>query len=240
MSDAAANTAPTPTASAGDAIYALYPVFRAAPKLRKELADPDDRRDAAQEIENLFKSWEGRVDIRGTYSTVGFRPDADMMLWLVGGSPQDLQQAVVERRLMSVGRHLELTWSFMGVVKPAEFTPDHAPAFVKGTPPETFLCVYPFVRTAEWYLLPPEERGALLAEHGGAGREFPEILTNTTSAFGLGDWEWILAFEAAHMDSIVDCIRRLRETKARLYTKVEVPFVTGIRKPIADVLADLS
>ena len=240
MSHAAADADETTSASAPDAIYALYPVFTAAPELRTQLKDPDDRRDASQEIENLYKSWEGRVDVRGTYSTVGFRPDADVMLWLVGRSPQDLQQGVVELRRTSVGRHLQLTWSFMGVVKPAEFTPDHAPAFVKGTPPETFLCVYPFVRTPEWYLLPPQERGALLAEHGGAGREFPEILTNTTSAFGLGDWEWILAFEAARMDSIVDCIRRLRETNARLYTKVEVPFVTGIRKPVPDVLADLS
>jgi hydrogen peroxide-dependent heme synthase len=240
MSDTSRPEDGTTTASGGDAIYALYPVFKATPKLRKEITDPDDRRAAAQEIENLYKSWEGRVDVRGTYSTVGFRPDADVMLWLIGSSPQELQRAVVEFRRTPLGRHLQLTWSFMGVVKPAEFTPDHAPAFVKGAPPEMFLCVYPFVRTPEWYLLPPEERGALLAEHGGAGREFPEILTNTTSAFGLGDWEWILAFEAARVDSIVECIRRLRETKARLYTKVEVPFVTGIRKPVADVLADLS
>ena len=71
------------------------------------------------------------------------------------------------------------------------------------------------------------------------GREFPEVLANTTSAFGLGDWEWILAFEAERADSLVDCIRRLREAKARLYTKVEIPFVTGIRKSVADVLDDL-
>jgi hydrogen peroxide-dependent heme synthase len=222
-----------------DAMYTLYPVFKATPKLRKAIGDSDDRRDAAQEIENLYKSWEGRIDVRGTYSTVGFRHDADLMLWLVGRSPQDLQRAVVEFGRTRPGRHVDLSWSFMGVVKPAEFTPDHAPAFVKGSPPETFLCVYPFVRTAEWYLLPAQERGELLAEHGGAGREFPDILTNTTSAFGLGDWEWILAFESARLDSIVDCIRRLRETKARRYTKVEVPFVTGIRKPVADVLDDL-
>ena len=80
----------------------------------------------------------------------------------------------------------------------------------------------------------------MLAEHGGAGREFPDILANTTSAFGLGDWEWILAFEADHLASIVDCIRRLREAKARLYTKVEIPFVTGIRKTVADAFADLA
>jgi chlorite dismutase len=96
------------------------------------------------------------------------------------------------------------------------------------------------VRTPEWYLLPRQERGALLAEHGIIGREFPEVLTNTTSAFGLGDWEWILAFEADEADRIVDCIRRLREAPARLYTKVEVPFVTGIRKPVAACLQDIA
>ena len=222
-----------------ETIYTLYPVFVGSDDLRDVLDDVDDRRDAAQEIENLYKSWEGTVQVRGTYSTVGFRADADLMLWLHGDSPDVLQRALVEFRRTTVGRLIEPTWMFMGAVKPAEFTADHAPAFVKGTPPEKFLCVYPFVRTPEWYLLPREERGELLREHGGAGREFPEVLANTTSAFGLGDWEWILAFEAERADSLVDCLRRLREAKARLYTKVEIPFVTGIRKPVADVLDDL-
>ena len=222
-----------------DTVYALYAVFMGSDDLREELADPDDRRDAAQEIENLYKSWEGTITVRGTYSTVGFRPDADLMIWLFGSTPQDVQRALVEFRRTRVGRLTDLTWTFMGVVKPAEFTADHAPAFVKGTPPETFLCVYPFVRTPEWYLLPRDERGELLREHGLAGREFPEVLANTTSNFGLGDWEWILAFEAEKAESLVDVIRRLRETKARLYTKEEIPFITGIRKPVADAIADL-
>jgi chlorite dismutase len=111
---------------------------------------------------------------------------------------------------------------------------------VKGDPPATYLCVYPFVRTPEWYLLPDDERAALLREHGGTGREFPDVLANTTSAFGLGDWEWILAFESDRLEAIVECIRRLRGTEARRYTKVEVPFVTGIRKPVAACLDDLA
>jgi len=220
-----------------DTIYALYPVFLASDEFRG--LSSEDLAEVSQEVENLYKDWEGRVDVRGTYSTVGFRADADLMLWLHGDAPDVLQRALVEFRRTTVGRLIEPTWMFMGAVKPAEFTADHAPAFVKGTPPEKFLCVYPFVRTPEWYLLPREERGELLREHGGAGREFPEVLANTTSAFGLGDWEWILAFEAERADSLVDCIRRLRETEARLYTKVEIPFVTGIRKSVADVLDDL-
>ena len=221
-------------------IYALYPVFSADATFRDAFADAEDRGRAAREIEDLFKTWASSVEVRGTYSTVGFRADADLMLWLVGGSADEVQRALVEFRRTEAGRRLELAWTFMGVVKPAEFSADHAPAFVKGDAPGTYLCVYPFVRTPEWYLLPSQERAELLREHGGAGREFPDILANTTSAFGLGDWEWILAFESDRLEAIVECIRRLRETKARLYTKVEVPFVTGIRKDPAGCLDDLA
>ncbi len=118
-------------------------------------------------------------------------------------------------RRTDLGRRLELSHAFTGIVRPAEFTRDHAPAFVKGEAPRRFLCVYPFVRTPEWYLLPSEERAALLREHGEMGREFPDVLANTTSAFGINDWEWILAFEADDLGRIVDCIRRLREAEAR-------------------------
>lgn len=222
-----------------DSIYALYPVFAASPDLRAELFEDDALRTAAEEIEALFKDWAGQVDVRGTYSTVGFRADADLVLWLTASRSEDLQRFLVEFRRTRAGDLLDPVWTFMGMVRPAEFTPDHAPAFVRGEAPRTFLCVYPFVRTPEWYLLSHDERGELLAEHGRMGREFPQVLANTTSAFGLGDWEWILAFETDELDALVDCVRRLRDSKSRTFAKVEVPFVTGIRKPVADALDDL-
>lgn len=224
--------------SAIETTYVLYPVFRGTDRFRKMKSGDLD--DAAQEIENLFKTWEGRVHVRGTYSTVGFRADSELMWWLIGSSPDDIQDALVQLRRTKAGRRLDMTWTFMGAVKPAEFTADHAPAFAKGEPPKKVLCVYPFVRTPQWYLLPPADRGALLAEHGIIGREFPDVLANTTSGFGLGDWEWLLAFEADRADRLVDCIRRLRDAGARLYTKEEIPFVTGLRKDVRAALADLT
>jgi len=218
-----------------ETVYALYPVFKASRAFRD--LDLDD---AAQEIENLFKEWEGRVAVRGVYSTVGFRADSDLMLWLIGPTPEDVQQALVAFGRTQAGRALDLSWTFMGVVKPAEFTADHAPAFVKGDPPKRFLNVYPFVRTPEWYLVPRDERAEMLREHGVIGREYPDVLANTTSAFGINDWEWILAFEADELDRLVDCIRRLRDAQARRFTKEEVPFVTGIRKDVRAAFADLA
>jgi chlorite dismutase len=218
-----------------ESLYALYPVFKAQAAFRNLDAD-----DAAQEIENLFKEWEGRIAVRGVYSTVGFRADSDIMLWLIGSSPDEMQGALAQLRRTVAGRLLDPVWMFMGVVKPAEFTSDHSPAFARGEPPKRFLNVYPFVRTSEWYLLPPEERESLLREHGERGRQFPDVLANTTSAFGINDWEWILAFEADDLGRIVECIRALRESPARRYTKEEVPFITGIRKDVREALTDLT
>lgn len=221
-----------------DVKYAYYPVFTRTPELEDRPAS--DREQLVHEADILFKEWADRVAVRGTYSTVGFRPDAHLMMWWVADSPEDVQEMLVAFTHTGLGKRLNLGWTFMGVVRPAEFAPDHLPAFLKGEAPKKYLCVYPFVRTPEWYLLSRDERAALLAEHGQMGREFPDVLANTTSAFGLGDWEWILAFEADELPRLVDCIRRLRQAEARRYTKVEVPFVTGIRKDLLAAVQDFA
>jgi len=220
-----------------DVKYAYYPVFKRTPDLGARPAS--DLEQLVHEADILLKEWADRVTVRGSYSTVAFRTNADLMMWWVATSAEDVQDLLVAFRQTGLGRRLELAYAFLGVVRPAEFSADHLPAFLKGEGPKNYLCVYPFVRTPEWYLLPREQRSALLSEHGGMGREFPDVLANTTSAFGLGDWEWILAFEADDLPRLVDCIRRLREAEARRFTKVEVPFVTGIRKDLAAAIGDL-
>jgi peroxiredoxin len=217
-----------------DLLYASYPVFRA---FTAEVGL--DRELAAKQLEELFADWEGRVQVRGAYSTAAFTAEADLMFWWVAPSVDDLQQLTIDFRRTQVGALCTPVHSFLGVVQPAEFAKDHLPAFAKGDPPKKYACVYPFVRTPEWYLLDPQERGRLLREHGEGGREFPEVQANTISAFGLGDYEWILAFEADSPDRIVKLIRRLRATDARRFTKLETPFITGIRKPLTEIVADL-
>ncbi|HZA40727.1 MAG TPA: hydrogen peroxide-dependent heme synthase [Actinomycetota bacterium] len=218
-----------------ETIYVAYPVFRADPDRLASV----DRTVAAKEIAALLDSFGGRVENRGIYSTAGFTAHADLMFWWIGPSADDLQDVMTAFRQTEVGRALEHTEVFLGLVQPAEFAPDHRPSFVAGKDPLKYLCVYPFVRTPEWYLLEPSERAKLLREHGEAARSFSDVQANTTMAFGLGDWEWILAFEAESPVRIVELIRQLRATEARRYTKVEIPFVTGIRKPIEAAIADL-
>src|SRR5262249_34157918 len=170
-------------------VYAHFLVLRSTPELRA--LDAAARDQAFHEADVLLKEWSDRVTLRGAYSTVGLRADADLVLWLIAPSIDLIQDLTVALRRTDLGKRLELSHAFTGIVRPAEFTANHAPAFVRGEAPRKFLCVYPFVRTPEWYLLPPDERAGLLREHGEMGREFPDVLANTTSAFGINDWEWI-------------------------------------------------
>jgi len=105
--------------------------------------------------------------------------------------------------------------------------------------PKKHVCVYPFVRSYEWYLLPEQERRAMLAEHGQMARDYPDVRANTVSAFALGDYEWLLAFEADDLHRIVDLMRHLRGAQARRHTRLEVPFYTGRRKPVGELVAGL-
>jgi hydrogen peroxide-dependent heme synthase len=214
-------------------VFASYPAFAVTETLQSP------RELLVKEITELFEDFKGRIDVRGAYSTAGFHPEADLLFWWVANTADDIQDLHTAFRRTELGRSLKQTHAFLGLVRPAEFSKDHLPAFVKGESPKKYLSVYPFVRTPEWYLIDAKERGELLREHGQAGREFPDVLANTTSAFGLGDYEWILAFEADSPDRLVDLIRRLRATEARRYTKLEIPFVTGIRKDLAQVVEAL-
>jgi len=67
----------------------------------------------------------------------------------------------------------------------------------------------------------------MLVEHGMAGRDFSGILSNTVSAFALGDYEWMLALESDDLHEVVDMMRELRNTRARKHVRIEIPFYTG-------------
>src|SRR3954454_1865938 len=181
----------------------------------------------------------GGVTLRGAYSLAGFRADADLLLWLVGPSADALQDAIVAFRRTPLGRGLDAVWTNVGVHRDAEFNKGHIPAFLQGEEPRKYVCVYPFVRSLEWYLLDPQERSDMLREHGMMARDFADVRANTTSAFALGDYEWLLAFEADELTRIVDLMRHLRGAEARRHTREELPFLTGIKKSFEDAIADL-
>ncbi|WKU04844.1 hydrogen peroxide-dependent heme synthase [Micromonospora sp. HUAS LYJ1] len=211
--------------------YTMWSVYRATGGL------PTLRENVTGEVESLFEELAGKdVVVRGMYDVAGLRADADVMIWWHSSSSDALQDAYLRLRRTTLGRALTPVWSQLALHRPAEFNKSHIPAFLADEEPRPYLCVYPFVRSYEWYLLPDAERRELLAEHGKMARGYPDVRANTVASFALGDYEWMLAFEADELHRIVDLMRDLRASGARRHVREEVPFYTGRRRSVADIV----
>ncbi|WP_028932883.1 hydrogen peroxide-dependent heme synthase [Pseudonocardia spinosispora] len=216
--------------------YTMWSVFRIEPGKLGE-----DRAAAAQQAGEFISGLEGKgVVVRGVYDLSGLRADADYMIWWHAADIEPLQTAYADlRRDTALGRASVPVWSQAALHRPAEFNKSHIPAFLAGEEARKYICVYPFVRSYDWYLLPDEERRRMLAEHGKKAREHPDVRSNTVASFGLGDYEWILAFEADELHRIVDLMWLMRGTDARRHVREEIPFYTGPKLDIADLVAVL-
>ncbi|MFP5336090.1 MAG: hydrogen peroxide-dependent heme synthase [Actinomycetes bacterium] len=215
--------------------YAMWSVFAVRPGTLG-----DDRTSLVAEVEDLLAELAGKgLVVRGFYDVAGLRADADLMVWWHAPDVETVQEAYRRLRRTRLGRSLEPVWSVVALHRPAEFNKGHVPAFMAGEEARGYVCVYPFVRSYEWYLLPDEERRAMLRDHGIAARGYPDVRANTVSSFALGDYEWVLAFEADELHRIVDLMRDLRATEARRHVREEIPFYTGPRVALADLVAAL-
>lgn len=217
-----------------DPVFLMYSVFRAAKRLPSGADRAALARDLLADLDGI-----GGLTIRGWYDVSGFRADADVMGWWWGPRAEALQEAYHLTLASDLGEYLAPVWSQVGTHRPAEFNRTHAPSFLQGNPAGDYLCVYPFVRSYEWYLLPDEERATMLRDHGLAARGFEDVQPNTVASFGLGDYEWLLGFEADDLSRIVDLMRALRNTEARRHVREEIPFFTGPRAALADIVTRL-
>ena len=213
--------------------YAMWSVF----KVGTPLGDAD--RDAlTAEVEALSAELADQgVVIRGWYDVAGLRADADLMVWWHAERIEALQDAYHRLLRTGLGAHLEPVWSNAALHRPAEFNKSHIPAFLADEEPRSFVCVYPFVRSYDWYVLDDAERRDMLREHGQMARDYPDVRANTIASFALGDYEWILAFEADELYRFVDLMRELRASRARLHVREEIPFFTGPRVEVRELIA---
>ncbi|WJY97712.1 hydrogen peroxide-dependent heme synthase [Corynebacterium fournieri] len=207
--------------------FLQFAVFRAIPG-----ALGNERAELIDEARAFFAGLEeqGLVTVRGIYDNTGIRADADFMIWWHAEEFEHLQKALADfRRETSFGQRVEVSWIGNGLHRPAEFNKSHLPSFIMGEEPGDWITVYPFVRSYDWYVMDPQERRRILAEHGMAARDFADVRANTVEAFTLGDYEWMLAFEAPTLERIEALMKTMRYTEARLHVREEIPFQTGRR-----------
>ncbi len=217
--------------------YTMWSVFRlATPYAAAESARDGEASELGELLDKLAADG---VVVRGLYELSGIRADADVMVWWHAPTAEQLQSAYQQLRRTAVGRRLDPVWSQLALHRPAEFNRSHVPAFLADEEPRGYVCVYPFVRSYDWYVMDDADRRRMLAEHGQMARGYADVRANTVASFALGDYEWILAFEADELHRIVDLMRDLRASEARLHVREEIPFFTGPRVSPADLVARL-
>ncbi|MGA3066490.1 MAG: chlorite dismutase family protein [Tepidisphaeraceae bacterium] len=180
-----------------------------------------------------------------SYSTVGLRADSDFLLWRIAPSTDDFQaqtQAINKSRLAG---YLKTPWSFVAMTKRSMYvdktdpfhTPESRTHIVPGN--RKYLFVYPFVKTRDWYLLPLEERQAIMDVHIKAGNKYPSVKLNTTYSFGLDDQDFVVAFETDEPKDFLDLVMELRETQSSKYTQRDTPIFTCVQTPMPQILEQL-
>ena len=218
--------------------YSQHAVFQVIPG-----ALGTEREEIVAQAQKFFSELEeaGVVTVRGIYDLSGMRESADFMIWWHAEEFADIQKAFADfRRETVLGQVSEVTWVGNALHRPAEFNKSHLPSFIMGEEPGEWISVYPFVRSYDWYTMDEEKRRRILMEHGMQARDYPDVRANTVPAFALGDYEWILAFEAPELHRIVDLMYLMRYTEARHHVREEIPFHTGrLVKDVAELIAIL-
>src|SRR4051794_28651803 len=218
------------------AFYKLGPAFRRLGDHEKIQARSEFRKTFQQPRKGL---------ICLTYSTVALRPDCDFLLWRISASTDEFQAHSQQINMTRIGGFLTTPHSMVAMTKRSMYidkldphhTAESRTHIIPGK--RKYLFVYPFVKTRDWYLLPLEERQAIMDVHIKIGNKYPSVKLNTTYSFGLDDQEFVVAFETDEPKDFLDLVMELRETQSSKYTLRDTPIFTCVQMPMANVLDQL-
>jgi chlorite dismutase len=101
-------------------------------------------------------------------------------------------------------------------------------------PRRRYVCFYPMDKkrgeAINWYLLPYDERAALMLDHGKIGRSFHGLVTQVISgSIGFDDWEWGVDLYADDPIVFKKLIYEMRFDEASARYAAFGPFYTGLQ-----------
>ncbi|MDO8518007.1 MAG: chlorite dismutase family protein [bacterium] len=171
------------------------------------------------------------------YATLGFKPRTRFMLHLRAAEAGSIQHYLQTLMRSAFGKHLTITHTFLGLVRPSQYNPHRAPEekeFVDGA--GKYLIVYPFTKTPEWHLLPLEERREMMREHVHVARTFSTSIRQLLLyAYGIDDHEFIVSYQCDRLLDFQTLVMELRSTKGRAYTKNDTPIFLCTHVPLSQL-----
>jgi chlorite dismutase len=178
------------------------------------------------------------------YSTVGLRADADLALWSIAGEAGPIQALQARINGTELGRRLVTTYSFLAMTRKSRYLGGHRHAGQEDQMPagpvgSTYLFVYPMVKLRSWYRLEFEERRRIMGAHFKVGHKYPGVKIHTGYSFGIDDQEFVVAFEAESIAEFLELVEELRGSESSAYTERDVPILTCVKLPVAEILDQL-
>jgi chlorite dismutase len=238
----AATGAPSAPAPAVQRQFVNFYFYKLDPAFRR--LDDTTKQSAREEFLTLFKH-PARGLLCLSYSTIGLRADADILLWRIAASPDDFQAQSKSINKTRLGAYLSTPHSLLSMTKRSMYidkldpfhTAESRTHIIPGK--RKYLFIYPFVKTRPWYLLPQEKRQEIMDTHIRVGNKYPSVKLNTTYSFGLDDQDFVVAFESDEPKDFLDLVMELRETESSLYTQRDTPIFTCIQTPMEQILDQL-
>jgi chlorite dismutase len=169
--------------------FVNFAFFKIEPAIR-QLPDQEKWRLRSEFLKLFQTPWEKMMCL--TYSTVGLKADCDFLLWRISATADAFQEQQATLNKSTLGGYLSMPYSLLSMTKRSMYidkldpfhTAESRTHIIPGK--RKYLFVYPFVKTRDWYLLPLEERQAIMDVHIKVGNKYPSVKLNTTYSFGLG------------------------------------------------------
>jgi chlorite dismutase len=190
---------------------------------------------------DAFCAAAGRAEARllqHAYSTIGLRAEGDLLLWRLADSIEAVEETAADLLASGIGRWMTPALSMIGLTRPSQYVkrPTTQEQSLFSGERSRYLVAYPFVKSTEWYLASAEERQEVMKGHMRVGHAYPQVRQLLAYSFGLDDQEFIVAYETDDLVAFQDLVRDLRATESRRATVRDTPIVTGIHRPLGDVL----
>jgi chlorite dismutase len=200
----------------------------------RRLPDAQRRSTCADFISSVEQSGDVKTY---AYTMVGLQPGVDLVLWRLAPSLDALEESAAAALRCGMGTWMTVKESFVGLIQPSQYvkkpTPQEQSLFSGER--SRYLIVYPFTKSADWYLLDKETRQRVMNEHMRVGHAYPQVRQLLAYSFGLDDQDFLVAYETDDLPAFGELVRALRATESRRSTVRDTPILAGIHRSLGEL-----
>ncbi len=166
----------------------------------------EDQQDVLEELQvfirKVYSAGEARTGSTNVYTVIGHK--ADLLFMHFRPTLEELEEVETEFNKLRFADFTYRPTSYFSVVELSTYTTDPETAALDPAiqarlnpilPKNKYVCFYPMNKKRSgqdnWFMLPMNERGAFMKQHGLTGRKYAgKVLQIVTGSTGFDDWEW--------------------------------------------------